>query len=88
MLQIAFVSDQHNDNVTVGVITKFFQPPSHILICLMFADVVDEKSADSAAIVCRRNGSVALLACSVPNLCFDGLGVDGDGSCGELDSDS
>ena len=40
--QIALVTDQHYDNVRVRVITEFFQPPGHIVIRLVLANVVDE----------------------------------------------
>ena len=69
------------------MITKFFQPTGHVVICLVLADVVDEKCTDGTSIICRGNGSIALLACRVPNLSFDGLRVNLDGSRGKLDTD-
>jgi hypothetical protein len=53
----------------------------------VLADVVDEQGADSAAVVGRRNGAVPLLACCVPDLSLDRLGVNLDGTRGELDAD-
>lgn len=87
MPQIALVTHKHDDNVGVGMVAQLLQPPRHILICLVLADVVDKQSADCATVVCRRNGAVALLACRVPDLGLDGLGVDLDGAGGELDAD-
>lgn len=52
MSQIALVTDQHDDDVGVGMVAEFLQPPGHILICLVFANVVDEQSPDSAPVVC------------------------------------
>lgn len=87
MPQIALVADQHDDNVGVGVVAELLQPPRHVLVCLVLADVVDEQGADSATVVCRRDGPVPLLARRVPNLCLDGFGIHLDGPRGELDAD-
>jgi hypothetical protein len=46
----------------------------------VLADVVDEEGSDGAAVVRRGDGSVSLLAGGIPDLGFDGLGVDLDGS--------
>lgn len=53
----------------------------------MLADVVHEERPDSAPIVGRRDGPVALLAGRVPDLRLDGLGIDLDRPCRELDPD-
>jgi hypothetical protein len=53
----------------------------------VLADIVDEESADSTSIVSGSNGAVSLLSSGIPNLGFDCLGVDLDGSSGELDTD-
>ena len=86
MPQIALVTHKHNDDVGVGVIAQLLQPPRHILICLMLADVVDKQSADCATVVCGGDSTVALLACSVPNLGLDGLGVNLDGASRKFDA--
>lgn len=87
MPQIALVADQHDDNVGVGVVTKLLQPPGHILVRLVLADVVNEQGANSAAVVGGGNGAVALLAGGIPDLGLDGLGVDLDRPGSELDAD-
>lgn len=87
MPQIALVSHQHDDDVGVGVVAQLLQPPRDVLVGLMLADIVDEQGADSTAIVSRGDGAVPLLTSGIPNLCLDGLGVDLDGSGGELDAD-
>jgi hypothetical protein len=39
--QIALVSNKHDDNIRVSMISKFLQPSCHIVIRLVLADVVD-----------------------------------------------
>lgn len=87
MSQIAFVSDQHNDDVGIRMIPKLFQPPSNIIVCLVFADIVDEQCTNSTPVVGGRNGTISLLACSIPDLSLDGFGVDLDRSRREFDTD-
>lgn len=69
------------------MIPKFLQPPCHVVICLVLADIIDKQSADSTPVVCRCDGSVALLPCGIPNLSLDSFRINLDGSCGELDAD-
>jgi hypothetical protein len=87
MPQIALVTDEHDDDVGVGMVAQLLQPPRHVLVCLVLADVVDEQGAHCAAVVCRRDGAVSLLAGGVPDLRLDGLGVDLDRPGCELDAD-
>jgi hypothetical protein len=87
MPQIALVSDQHNDNVGIGMVPELLEPPGHVLVGLVLADVVDEQGADGSTVVSRGDGAVALLASCIPDLGLDGLGVDLDGAGRELDSD-
>lgn len=68
MSQIALVTDQHYDDVCVGVISQLLKPPSHIVVCLVLADVVNEQRTDRTAVVGRGNGSVAFLASRIPDL--------------------
>lgn len=49
--QIALVSDKHDDDVGISVISQFLQPPGDVLVCLVFADVVDEEGTDSSSVV-------------------------------------
>lgn len=87
MPQIALVSDQHNDDVGVGMVAQLLEPPGDILVGLVLADIVNEKGTDSATVVCGCDGAVALLAGSIPDLGLDGLGVNLDRPGRELDAD-
>lgn len=87
MPQITLVAHQHDDNVRVGMIPELLQPPRDILVRLVLADVVDEQSADGAAVVGGGDGTVALLARGIPDLGFDGLAVDLDAAGREFDAD-
>jgi hypothetical protein len=87
MPQIALVSDQHDDDVGVGVVPQLFQPPVDVIVGLVLADIVHEKSPDSTAVVGRRNRTVPLLSRSVPDLSLDSLGINLDGTGRELDAD-
>jgi hypothetical protein len=75
MPQIALVSYQHDDNVRVRVVPQLLQPPGHILVRLVLADIVDEQGADCPSIVGRGDGAVSFLSSSVPDLCLDRLCV-------------
>lgn len=85
--QIALVSNKHDDDVGVGMVAQLLQPPGHVVVGLVLADIVDEQSTDGTAIVGRGDGPVALLTRGIPNLRLDGLGVDLDGASRELDTD-
>jgi len=87
MPQIALVTDEHDDDVGVGMVAQLLQPPRDVLVCLVLADVVDKQSADSATVVCGGDGAVPLLACGIPDLGFDSLCVDLDGAGSEFDAD-
>jgi hypothetical protein len=87
MSQIALVSHEHDDNVAVSMVPQLLQPPSHILVGLVLADVVDQQRSDGTAVVGRGDGAVSLLAGRVPDLGLDGFGVDLDGAGGEFDAD-
>jgi hypothetical protein len=39
--QVALVSNKHDDNIRVSMISKLLQPSCHIVVCLVLADVVD-----------------------------------------------
>jgi hypothetical protein len=87
MPQVALISHKHNDNIAIRMIPQLLQPPRHILECLVLADIVNEERTHSAAVVCRGDGSVALLARRIPDLCLDGLCVNLDAAGCELDTD-
>ena len=42
MSQIALISNQHDDNVTIRMVPQLFQPPRNIVVRLMLADIVDK----------------------------------------------
>jgi hypothetical protein len=87
MSQITLVSHEHNHNVRVCVVSELLQPSRDVVVCLMLADVVHKKGTDRSTVVCRRDRTISLLACSVPYLCLDRLCVDLDRSGCKLDSD-
>ena len=69
------------------MIPQLFQPPLHILVRLVLADIVHQQRAHGTAVVGARDGAVAFLASCVPDLGFDGLGVYLDGAGCEFDAD-
>jgi len=87
MPQIALVTDQHDNNVGVGMVAQLLQPSCYVLICLVLADVVDKQRSYSATVVCRGDSTVSLLARSVPDLRLDCLSINLDRSGSELDTD-
>ena len=87
MPQVALVTDEHDDDVRVGVVAQLLQPSHHVLVRLDLADVVDQQSADGAPVVGGCDGPVALLPGRVPDLGLDRLRIDLDRAGGELDAD-
>ena len=87
MPQITLVTDQHDDDVRVGMVPELFQPPRDVLVCLVLADVVDEECSNSATVVGRCDGAVSLLTRRIPNLRLDGFGVHLDRPCSKFDTD-
>lgn len=87
MPQIALISHQHDDDVGIRVVSQLLQPSSDVFVGLVLADIVHEESADSTSVVCRCDSTVSLLACSVPNLCLDGLRINLNRSGRELYTD-
>ena len=61
VLQIAFVTDEHDNDIRIGVISELLQPPRHVDVGSMFRDVIDEECSDRSAIVCRGNGAITFL---------------------------
>lgn len=78
VLEIRLVADEHDDEVSVGVVFELLQPPLDILKSALLRNVVYEQRADGAAVVRRRNGTVTLLTCRVPNLRLNSLAVNLD----------
>ena len=87
MPQITLITHEHDHDITISMITQLLQPTGYILISRMLADIIDKQGADSAAVVGGGDGTVAFLPGGVPDLRFDGLGVDLDGARGEFDAD-
>ena len=87
MSQIALVSHQHDHNVRIGMVSQLLQPSRDVLVGLVFADIIDEQSADSTSVVCGCDGSIPLLAGGIPDLCLDGLRVYLDRPGRELHAD-
>lgn len=88
MAQITLVTNQHDDNIGVGVVSELLKPSCDVLVGLVLADVVYEQGTDGTTIICGGDGAVTLLTGSIPNLCLDRLGIDLDGSGGKLNTDS
>ena len=88
MSQITLVSDQHDDNVGIGVIPQLLQPPVDILVGLVFADIVDKKGTHRTTVVGRGDRTVTFLTSSIPDLSLDRLGIHLDRAGCELDTDS
>lgn len=80
MPQITFVSDQHNDDISISMIPQLLQPSCNVLIGLMLADVINKKSSDCAPVVGRCDSTISFLACGIPNLRLDCLLIDLNGS--------
>lgn len=76
MFQIGFVSNQHDDNVSISVISQFLKPSADIVECNWFGHIVDKKSTKSTAIVGAGDRSVTFLSGGVPYLSFNGFWLD------------
>jgi hypothetical protein len=85
--QIALVSDEHDDDVGLGVVPQFLQPPLDILEGSVFGNIVDQKGADGSPVVGAGDGAVAFLPCGIPDLRLDALSLGLDGFGGEFDPD-
>lgn len=55
MFKIGLVADEHDDDVGIGVVAQFFEPPRHVDIGRVLCDVVDQQRADSSAVVPARS---------------------------------
>ena len=62
MPQVTLVSNEHDDDVVVSVITQLFEPPFNILICQMFCYVVYQQRADCPAVVTAHSNRMRSLA--------------------------
>lgn len=68
------------------MVAQLLQPPGHVVVSLMFANIINEQGSDGATVVGGGDGSVTLLAGGIPDLSFDCFGVDLNRTCGELDT--
>lgn len=68
MSQITLVTNQHDDDVGIGMISQFLKPSGHIVVRLMLADIVHEERTDCASVVCGCDCSVAFLSGGIPDL--------------------
>lgn len=75
MSQIALVSNEHDDDVRIRMISQLLQPPRHILVRLVLADIIDEKGTNGSSVVGGCDGAVSLLSCCIPDLCLDRLRI-------------
>jgi hypothetical protein len=51
MSQITLVSDQHDDDVCIGVISQFLEPSSHVCERLLLGNVVYKECSDGTSVV-------------------------------------
>lgn len=86
MLQIRLVSDEHDDDARVCMVTQLLEPPLDTLVGLVLRNIVHQQRPHCAAVIRARDGAVALLPRRVPNLGFDGLVVDFERARGKLDA--
>ena len=85
--EVRLVADEHDGHIRVRVLPCILEPIREVIEGFPASDIVHEQRARGASVVASRDGSERLLACGVPDLQFDLLGVDGDHSCAELDAD-
>lgn len=62
MLQVTLVSNKHNNNIGVRMISQFLEPSRHVLVGLVLGNIVYQKCADSASVVGGGDGSVSFLS--------------------------
>jgi hypothetical protein len=54
VLQIALVTDQHDLDVAVRVISELLEPSGDVFVGKSLGDVVDEESADCSTVVAEQ----------------------------------
>ena len=86
--QIALITNKHNDDVGIRVVSQLLQPSSDILVGVVLGDIVNQESTDSASVVSRSDRSITFLSSSIPNLGLDRLGINLNGTSRKLDTDS
>lgn len=53
VLQITLVSNEHNDDIRVCVITQLLEPPGDVHVGGVLGDIVHEECADCSAVVSK-----------------------------------
>eukprot|EP00958_Prasinococcus_capsulatus_P004570 scaffold421_cov382-Prasinococcus_capsulatus_cf.AAC.3 len=75
MSKITLVADQHDNNLSVGMITQLLEPALHVVEGHVLSDIINQESSYGAPVVSTRNRPVSLLSCRVPDLCLDCLSL-------------
>jgi len=85
---VRFVTNQYLVHALGGVLFNIRVPRADIIEGLFIGNIVHEQNAHGASVVSSSNSAEALLASSIPNLEFDALAVELDGTDLEVDSNS
>lgn len=70
VLQVGLVPDQHDDNVGVGMVPQFLEPPFHILQGRRLRNIVHQEGSEGSPVVGAGDRPIPFLACRVPYLSF------------------
>ena len=62
------------------MIPQLLQPPLHIIVCLVFTDIIHKQRTNGSPVIGWCDGTVAFLPRCVPDLGFDSFGIDLDGA--------
>ena len=60
MPQIALVAYQHDHDIGICMVAKFFQPSGNIIVGLMFADIIDQKRSHCPPVICWCDSAIPL----------------------------
>ena len=58
--EMYLVSDEHDDDVGLGVVAQLLEPPLHVLECDLLGDVVHQQRAHSSS-VGQNRGETTML---------------------------
>lgn len=53
--KVAFVANQHDDDVGVGMVTELLQPSLHILVGQVFRNIVDQQRPHCSAVITAQS---------------------------------
>lgn len=73
--QIVFVSYKDPGDIIIGVLLYLIHPVINSFVGLFISCVINHDDAMSSFVVAGSDGLESLLACSIPDLKFDGLSV-------------